>query len=125
MHTAATAAKRVDVTWNEPQSWGQVEHILAQLLHHCERSLAQINASWLGHCKALVQADGSAAYGSVTGAGDPLSWRGVLREPVIHATITLYCVAYAVPEDTVVAAVETAINQYLPDAIEAPALPSS
>ncbi len=121
MHIAGTAAKRVNITWNDPQDWDQIQRILALLLQYCEQVLAQHNATWLGHCKALVQADGGAAYGSITGAGEPLSWRGTLPEPVSETTITLYCVVYAVPEDLVVATVEAALNRYLPDAIVTPA----
>jgi hypothetical protein len=121
MHNAGTAVKRVAVTWRLPQEWTEVQQVLAALLQDCERSLAQHNPHWLGHCKALVEAGGSAAYGSITGADEPLSWRGVLHEPASEATLTLYCVVYAMADETVEAAVQKALAAHLPDAIEAPA----
>lgn len=121
MHNAGAAVKRISIAWEEPHSWSQIQQLLATLLQCCERSLAQHNPKWLGHCKALVEAGNDAAYGSITGADEPLSWRGILREPASEAVITLYCVIYAMPDGIVEMVVQETIQTCLPDAVEAPA----
>ncbi len=97
-----------------------VQQVLAALLHACEQGLAQHHPEWLGHCKVLIEADGAAAYGSSTGAGEPVSWRGTLHMPVSQATITVYGVVYAVPDEVVAAVVRDAIRGKLPAAHPAP-----
>lgn len=120
MHTAGTAAQRVIVRWSEPQDWTQVQQVLAALLQTCSSALAQHNPDWLGHCKALAEADRQAAYGSMTGADEPLSWRGALRGASSEVVMTLYAVVYALPDDVVEAAVRSALQTHLPDALPAP-----
>jgi hypothetical protein len=117
MHTAGSAAERVTIAWDTPHDWSMVQSILAALLHACDDGLAQHTADWLGHCKALVEADGAAAYGSITGAGEPLSWRGSLPMPLRAATITLYAVVYAVPDAAVAVVVRDALATHLPAAL--------
>ena len=120
MHNAGTAVKRVSLAWEEPHSWSQIQQTLARLLQCCQRSLAQQNSNWLGHCKAMVQAGNDAAYGSIAGADEPLLWRGMLREPASEAIVTLYCVVYAMPDDLVETVVQGTIKTCLPDAVEVP-----
>jgi hypothetical protein len=121
MHDAGAATKRVIVAWNMPRNWPQIQELLGALLQSCEQALTQHNPHWLGHCKALVEAGGNAAYGSITGADEPLSWRGGLRAPVNEATITLYCVVYGMHDAAVETALIEALGIHLPDAREAPA----
>jgi len=104
-----------------PQEWPMVQQALVALLQACDDGLVQHTTDWLGHCKALIEADGAAAYGSITGAGEPVSWRGTLHTSVTHAAITVYGVVYAVPDEVVVAVVQQALQAHLPGSRAAPA----
>lgn len=115
MHTAGTHTARVAIAWDAPQSWPALQSLGEALLTACDAAVRPHAPTWLGHCKALFATGDQAAYASLTGADEPITWRGTLL-PTASATVTLYAVVYGADDATVTAAVDNALRIVLPHA---------
>lgn len=108
--TAASAAHQVQCAWDVPRDWPMLRQLIEELTQDCAQHITAAAPEWLGHLKTLIVTDEGAAYASITGAGEPLTWRGALSLPASAATITLYAVVWALDDATVTAAVEAALR---------------
>ncbi len=115
MHHVGTATRRVAITEDAPQSWPAAQQLVEVLLHTCDQLISRHAPDWLGHCKALLEADGGCAYASLTAAGEPISWRGSL-ENIDALTLTLYGAVYGVPDAVLQTVVEQALQTHVPNA---------
>jgi hypothetical protein len=107
---AANASRQVALEWDEPRSWPELRALAEGLLAACDAALRPELPDWIGHLKALVATPEGAAYASLTGAGEPVTWRGALAQPTRRAEVTLYAVVWAAPEPVLQAAVDAAME---------------
>jgi len=115
MHTAGVAVRRV-----AGRQGRALPATIEALLRDCDRLLAQYAPRWLGHCKVLAETAHGAAYASLTGAGEPISWSGTLPQHIDQAMITVYGAVYGASDEVVAAALDAAMASHLPDAVAAP-----
>ena len=108
---AGSYAQQVTCAWPTPRAWGELRALAERLLAACDARLARELPAWVGHVKALVVTAEGAAYASLTGAGEAITWRGALARPAARAEVTLYAVVWAADEALVRAAVEAALAQ--------------
>jgi hypothetical protein len=112
MNEAGSAARKVHLEWTTgPRAWPELRQLAETTLHACAASLARHTSEWLGHLKLLLESEHGAAYCSITGAGERLSWRGALPEPASRVTVTLYGVVWGMSDSAVAAAVDAALAE--------------
>lgn len=120
MLTAGSAVRQVELGGSTPRSWPALQQLVAALLATCDLLIAARAPGWLGHCKALISTPDGSAYASITGADEPLSWRGSLAHglaPDAPLRLTLYCIAYGPDDATMAEVVERALAEHLPEAV--------
>lgn len=108
MDNAGSAVRRLALAWDEPPAWPVLRQLAELTLRACAAKLAQVDPEWLGHLKLLLETGQGAAYCSITGAGEPLSWRGTVPTPVSPVTVTLYGVVWGMADASVAEAVDGA-----------------
>jgi hypothetical protein len=110
MADAGSAAQQVIRVWEQPRAWPELKALAERLVMACDTALRHDHPDWLGHVKTLVVTAEGAAYASLTGAGEPITWRGTLHQPATRAEITLYAVVWGAPERLVQAVVAEALR---------------
>lgn len=118
MHSAGNAARRVRLT--TPQPWPALQQLAEALLVAINADLIRSAPHWLGHCKLLVETDRGSAYASLTGADEPISWRGTLTGPFGQIGLTAYGVVYGATDQAVAAAINRALADLVPHAEDWP-----
>ena len=101
--------QQVTLEWDAPRHWPELRALAEGLLAACDGRIGAEQPDWIGHVKALVATEEGAAYASLTGAGEPVTWRGALARPAARAEVTLYAVIWAAPEALAQAAVSGAL----------------
>jgi hypothetical protein len=119
MHNVGTAGRRVRLSGSHMPL--ALHTAVEALLRDCNRRLIELSPGWLGHCKALIEGGDGSAYASLTGADQPITWRGQLHGSASEATLTLYCAVYGLDDTAIEGAVTAVIAHHLPDAIDVPA----
>lgn len=112
MLEAGTAVRRVVV----PRALDADQ--IAALLHTCDELIRRHAPPWLGHCKALIETPHGNAYASITGAHEPLSWRGAIPPSSEQPMVTVYCVAYGVTNEQMAEIVDQVVAEHLPGATD-------
>lgn len=111
MTDAGSYSQQIARSWDAPQRPDELHALAERLLADCDAALRAELPDWIGHLKALLVTPGGAAYASLTGAGEPVTWRGALASPAEAAEVTLYAVVWGAPEPLVRAAVQAALAQ--------------
>jgi hypothetical protein len=111
MTDAGSASQQLTLEWERPRTWPELKAMAECLVTACDDALRRDHPDWLGHVKALVVTAEGAAYASLTGAGEPITWRGTLHEDAARADVTLYAVVWGVPEALVQTAVAEALQK--------------
>ncbi|MEN9933692.1 MAG: hypothetical protein RLZZ387_271 [Chloroflexota bacterium] len=111
MSDAGSATGQAVLEWERPREWPELRRLAEGLLAECDERLRAELPDWIGHVKALVATGEGAAYASLTGAGEPVTWRGALGSPAARATVTLYAIVWAAPEELARAIVDAALER--------------
>jgi len=117
MLKAGTAARRRSLRFDRRLPAEEVRHGIEQFLKQFDAKLQERDASWVGHCKLLINAGERTAYASLTAAGDTPRWAGQPPE-VDVAEITIYVALYGWVDGDVAQALDDLLAAYplLPDA---------
>ncbi len=117
MLKAGTAARRRSLRFDRCLPAHEVRNGIEQFLKQFDARLQEQDASWVGHCKLLINAGEQSAYASLTAAGDTPRWAG--QPPQVEAAeITIYVALYGWVDGDVARALDDLLAAYplLPDA---------
>jgi hypothetical protein len=110
MGEAGSHARSLELVWEAARKPGELRALAEGLLAACDGRLRAELPDWLGHIKCLVATPSGAAYASLTGAGEPVTWAGGIREASPRATVTLYAAVWGAGGTLVAEAVEKALE---------------
>jgi len=110
VNEAGSSAQSVELRWDSAREPAELMRLAEELLAGCDARLRETVTDWIGHVKVLIATLEGAAYASLTGAGEPITWAGTLKNPAAQATVSLYAVVWGVSDEVVARAVEEAIG---------------
>ncbi|MBA3945288.1 MAG: hypothetical protein H0X37_12080 [Herpetosiphonaceae bacterium] len=117
MLKAGSAARRVSLHFDPPQTSEEVAGMIEEYLQAVDRQLQSMDASWVGHCKLLIDVAGAVVYGSITMAGDDVRWTGAMLPMVPHAEVTVYAAIYNLSDEQVAGVLDKHLPQLMQAAV--------